>query len=323
MKSFAVKHNNLDVRLNSRSGGCFTAISDYVLDNGGTVYGCKLNENLVAVHERATNREERNRFRGSKYVQSDKKEAFVRVKRDLQDGRWVLFSGTTCEVAGLKSYLANTDCSKLILVDILCHGVPSPLLWEKYKAYCEAKVGSPALAADFRNKRKFGWASHLETLWFQGGKEYSAKDFASIFYSHYGLRPSCYYCPYKSINHPSDFTLADCWGIDRNIPSFNDNKGVSLLLVNSEKASGIFEKVNYDLNYIEVDIKDYMQLPLRQACHINNRKRTIFWMEVQSKPFSKIIEKYGANSREERIKKIVNLICPPAFKDRLKKMLGR
>ena len=93
--------------------------------------------------------------------------------------------------------------------------------------------------------------------------------------------------------------------------------------MNSEKVSGIFEKVNYDLNYIGVDINKYMQLPLSQACHINIRKRTIFWMEVQSKPFSKIVEKYGANSREERIKKIVNLICPPAFKDRLKKVLGR
>ena len=170
MKSFAVKHNNLDVRLDSRSGGCFTAISDYVLDNGGTVYGCKLNENLIAVHERATNKEERNRFRGSKYVQSDKKEAFVRGKRDLQDGRWVLFSGTTCEVAGLKSYLANTDCSKLILVDILCHGVPSPLLWEKYKAYCEAKVGSPALAGIFAISENSAGLPTLKRFRFKVGR---------------------------------------------------------------------------------------------------------------------------------------------------------
>ena len=323
MKSFAVKHKDLDVRLNSRSGGCFTAISDYVLEQDGTVYGCQLNNELVAVHGRATSKEERNKFRGSKYVQSDKNEVFTNVRRDLSDGRWVLFSGTTCEVAGIKSFLSNTDCSKLILVDILCHGVPSPLLWEKYKDYCEAKVGSPISAADFRDKRKFGWASHLETIRFRGGKEYSSKDFASIFYAHLGLRPSCYHCPYKSINHPSDFTLADCWGIDRHLPSFNDNKGVSLLLVNTEKAARVFGMVCSALSYIEVDINDYMQLPLRQACHINERKRRKFWTEVQSKPFSEIVEKYGADSREERIKKIVNAICPPVFKDRLKKLLGR
>ena len=323
MKSFAVKHKNLDIRLSSRSGGCFTAISDYVLEQGGTVYGCQLNEGLVAVHERATTKEERNRFRGSKYVQSDKNSTFVNVKEDLKAGRWVLFSGTTCEVTGIQSFLANTDCSKLILVDILCHGVPSPLLWEKYKEYWEDKMGSPASAADFRDKRKFGWASNLETIWFQDGKECSSKDYASIFYSHLGLRPCCYHCPYKSINHPSDFTLADCWGIDCHLPSFNDNKGVSLLLINTEKATKMFDVVCSDLNYIEVNVNNYMQLPLRQSCRVNEKKRKQFWMEVQSKPFSLIVEKYGANSREERIKNIINAICPPAFRYTLKKLLGR
>lgn len=323
MKSFAVKHKDLDVRMASRSGGCFTAISDYVLEKGGVVYGCRLDERLIAVHDRAVCKEERNKFRGSKYVQSDKKETFVNIKEDLKAGKWVLFSGTTCEVAGIQSFLANTDCSKLILVDILCHGVPSPLLWERYKRYCEAKVGNPALAADFRDKRKFGWASHLETIRFQGGREYSSKDFASIFYCHLGLRPSCYHCPYKSTNHPSDFTLADCWGIDRHLPAFNDNKGASLLLVNTEKAVKLFDIICHNLNYVEVDIKDYMQLPLRMACHVDLRKRKQFWEDFQSQPFSLIVDKYGANSKEERIKKIINVICPPYLKDKLKKMLGR
>lgn len=323
MRAFAVKHKDLETRLASRSGGCFTAISDYVLERGGVVYGCRLNSDLVAVHDRAETKEERNAFRGSKYVQSDKRDTFMHVKTDLKSGRWVLFSGTTCEVAGIKSFLSHTDCSKLVLVDIVCHGVPSPLLWEKYKSYCESKVGSPASAADFRNKRKFGWASNLETIWFQGGKEYSAKDYACIFYSHFGLRPSCYHCPYKSIHHPSDFTLADCWGIDENIPSFNDNKGVSLLLVNTEKAERIFEGINKSLEYIEVDIQKYLQLPFRSACHVNENKRTRFWKEVSSRPFSFVVNKYGSNSREEKIKRIVNRVCPPSFKGKLKRLLGR
>lgn len=323
MKSFAVKHKYIDIRLASRSGGCFTAISDYVLERGGVVYGCQLDNKLVAVHSRATTKMERNNFRGSKYVQSDKKDTFKQVKNDLKNGLLVLFSGTTCEVAGLKAYLSNVDCKNLILVDILCHGVPSPLLWEKYKAYCETKVGSPATAADFRNKRKFGWASNLETVWFQGGKEYSSKDYACIFYSHYGLRPSCYHCHYKSINHPSDFTLADCWGIDQNMPEFNDNKGVSLLLVNTDKAKSIFEIINSNLCYREVEIKNYMQLPFRSACHVNEKKRIQFWKEVEIKPFSYVVKKYGSKSTEEKIKSIVNAIFPSVIKNRIKQILGR
>lgn len=323
MKSFAVKHKDLDIRLASRSGGCFTAISDYVLEQGGVVYGCYLNEQLVAVHGRATTKEERNRFRGSKYVQSDKRDTFLQVKQDLKNGLFVLFSGTTCEVAGLRAFLKNVDSTRLILVDILCHGVPSPLLWEKYKEYCQNKVGSPASAANFRDKRKFGWASHFETLRFQSGKEYSSKDYACIFYSHYGLRPSCYHCRYKNINHPSDFTLADCWGIGKNMPRFDDNKGVSLLLVNTEKAQILFDSINTCFDYKEVDIKDYMQLPLRSACHVNNNKRSRFWKELATNSFSYIVNKYGANSKEERIKKIVNTIFPSSLKDKLKTILGR
>lgn len=325
MKSFAVKHKDLETRLASRSGGCFTALSDYVLYKGGVVYGCRLNADLIAVHDRAETKEQRNAFRGSKYVQSNKRNSFEQVKSDLKSRRWVLFSGTTCEIAGIKSYLeySHVDCARLVLVDVVCHGVPSPLLWEKYKAFCEDKVGSPALAADFRDKRKFGWASHLETLRFQGGREYSSKDYACIFYSHFGLRPSCYHCPYKNIDHPSDFTLADCWGIDQNIPSFNDNKGVSLLLVNTQKAEQIFAGVKGVWNYQEVDINGFMQQPFLGPCHVNEKKRKRFWKEVAARPFSFIVNKYGANSAEEKIKKIVNTICPPSIKGRLKRLLGR
>ena len=323
MKSFAAKHKKLDVRLASRSGGCFTALSDYVLGKGGIIYGCQLDYELRAVHNRATNKDERNHFRGSKYVQSDKKDIFIQVKADLMSGLWVLFSGTTCEVVGLKSFIGKIDCSKLLLVDILCHGVPSPLLWQKYKKFCEDKIGSPAETADFRDKRKFGWASHLETIRFQDGKLYSSKDYACIFYSHYGLRPSCYHCPYKSIDHPSDFTLADCWGIDQQMEEFNDNKGVSLLLVNSGKAIALFNEINSCLDYVEVNIKNYMQLPFRMACHVNGTKRERFWQEVKVKPFAYMVSKYGENSREEKMKRLVNALFPISLKNRLKKILGR
>lgn len=325
MKAYAVKHRDIETRLASRSGGVFTAITDRVLLKGGVVYGCRLDEQFVAIHDRATTREERDSFRGSKYVQSDKKNSFRQVKEDLNVGLDVVFSGTTCEVAGLERYLQGVDTSKLILVDILCHGVPSPLLWSKYLVYCQIKCASSGeiIKADFRNKKKYGWASNLETLFFSSGEEYSANDYASIFYSHYGLRPSCYKCPYKSIAHSSDFTLADCWGIDKREPDFNDNKGVSLLLINSAKAEHIFADISSELDYLEVNIKDYMQLPFRQSCKLNVKRRIRFWHEFETEPFSFIVKRYGAGSIEERIKKIVNFIFPSFLKDKIKLILGR
>lgn len=323
MKAYAIKHKDLNVRMESRSGGVFTAISDYVLERNGVVYGCYLDENQYVRHGRFENSKGRDLCRKSKYVQSDKQNTFRQIKKDLQEKRFVLFSGTTCEVAGVKSYLESVDCSRLILVDILCHGVPSPLLWEKYKEYCEKKMGRKIKSADFRNKKMFGWASNNETITFQDDTQYHSRDFACIFYSHYGLRPSCYHCPYKSINHPTDFTLADCWGIDKDIPTFNDNKGVSLLLVNSPKAQDIFVYIKRELDYKEVDIRKYMQLPFRKPCSVNQRRRKVFWKNVETKSFEDIVSKYGNNSVEERIKRIINSVCTPTLRHGLKRLLGR
>ena len=137
------------------------------------------------------------------------------------------------------------------------------------------------------------------------------------------MRPSCYVCPYKSLEHPSDFTLADCWGIGRNMPAFNDNRGVSLLLINSEKAEKIFELINVCVDYIEIDIEKYMQRPLREPCRVNPIKRKAFWNDVSQRSFAYIVNKYGANSREEQIKRLANMFLPSSLKFWLKKKLGR
>lgn len=323
MKAFAVKNKDLAVRIQSRSGGVFPALSDFILNQGGSVYGCILNHNLEAVHTQAQTKKERDKMCGSKYTQSRKNDVFKQVKTDLKTGKSVLFSGTPCEVDGLKSYLGNADSSRLVLVDIVCHGVPSPFIWKKYLNFVESKTGHKVTKANFRNKAEFGWTSNIETLYLNNGTSYNSNDYASIYYSHYPLRPSCSKCPYKSINRCSDITLADCWGIDKNIPQFNDNKGVSLILVNTSKGSNLFNVVSTHFESIEVNVDNFMQAPLHHSFKVNNHKRNIFWRNFNNKPFAYIVTKYGSNSTEEKLKRLLHRLMPSVLVQRIKKSLGR
>lgn len=324
MNSYVVKHKDLATRLASRSGGIFTAVSDKILEAGGFVYGCKLNDKFMAEHAKAVTVEERNQFRGSKYIQSDKKLVFKDIKADLGGGHLVLFSGTSCEVAGLLKYLGkNAETDNLITIDIVCHGVPSPLVWNKYLDYCKDKVKDDIESVQFRNKIDFGWASNFETIKFRNGDVINSRDFNSIFNSHYCLRPSCYHCPYKKITHPGDLTIADCWGIGRNKPEFNDNKGVSLVLVNTIKGKKLFNRVTDDILFFECDIKDYMQQSFVKPYKVNESNRKRFWNYIHNKPFCDVVNTYGNSSIEEKTKRILHKILPSYFIHRLKTMLGR
>lgn len=313
-KIYAVRHKNEDVRAASRSGGFFTAISDHVLDLGGVVYGCVLTDDFKAVHVRADNMEIRNKMRGSKYIQSKIGDTYKNIREDLNAGRTVLFSGTSCQVAGLKKFLGK-GYDMLFCIDIICHGVPSLLVWEKYLNWQEKRVHGKVVKVDFRNKKDFGWRNHVVTMWFDNGKSVSNKIFTKIYYGHTILRPSCYECPYKSINHPGDITIADYWGIEKAAPSFDDNKGVSLVLVNTEKGIEYLENVKRNLVWSTTKIEDSMQPPL-QAPYIKPANREQFWQDFARKPFSVIAKKYGDYGVLNAIKKVLRKV-----KRRLKKII--
>ena len=301
---YAVKHNNLETRMASRSGGIFTAITDYILSKNGVVYGCILNESFEAIHVRAETVEERNRMRGSKYVQSNMGDIFLQVQKDLKSERLVVFSGTSCQVDGLKAFLGK-DYDKLFCIDIVCHGVPSPLVWKKYLEWQEKKHGT-CIAVDFRNKKDFGWAAHVESLVMKQKDKDTVKIdssvFTKIFYEHSVLRPSCYHCPYKSIHHPGDITIADYWGIDEAAPGFNDNKGVSLVLVNNESGIAMFEQVKNDITWQKTKIEDSLQPPLVKPFE-QPKKREEFWQDFQNSKFDKVAKKYGGLGIWNKIKR--------------------
>ncbi len=299
---YAVKHSSETVRMKSRSGGIFTALSDEILQKGGVVYGCVMKDQYTAEHIRAERPDDRDKMRGSKYIQSDMGDCFQQVQKDLLSDRYVLFSGTSCQIDGLRSYL-DKEYDRLLCVDIVCHAVPSRRVWESFVRYQEKKYGE-CFSVDFRNKNDFGWGEHIETLTFLNSKKKNAVDtevFRTMFYSDYISRPSCYECPYKSIYHPGDITIGDYWGIDKAAPGFNDNRGVSLVIINTEKGKNIFEAVKESCTFIETKIEDSMQLPFLRP--INKPKdRDDFWDDYRNKKFSYIIKKYGTKNWKQKVK---------------------
>ena len=180
--AYGARHKDMNEVETSRSGAAFIAISDYILEQGGVVYGAGYTDHFRVVHKRATTKEERDEFKGSKYVQSDMTGVFRQVKKDLRDGMTVLFSGTPCQTSGLNSYVGKRLRENLFLVDIVCHGVPSPYMWRDYIAYLEKKQGSPIVWVNFRDKQKFGWKAHHETFKFKNGG--GKMSFTYLFYKH-------------------------------------------------------------------------------------------------------------------------------------------
>lgn len=300
-KVFAVKHKAVKERMDSRSGGAFTALSDVILNQRGVVYGCALDGNFQAVHIRAETVVERNRLRGSKYVQSTMGDVFQLVKADLEDGREVLFSGTSCQVAGLKCFLSK-KWSNLYCVDIVCFGAASPFVWREHLNWQRKRFGE-IKSVDFRNKKNYGWHSHVETIE-TSRKRINSKVYASIFNSRYFMRPSCYECPYKSIIHPGDITIGDYWGIDQIAPDFDDNRGCSLTLINNEKGQALFDAAKGDIDFFEAKIEESMQQPLRAPFpkpEDRNDTWKIFWLS-----FDKLAKRYGRNGLKQNIKVLLS-----------------
>lgn len=288
--AYAARHKDIKEVETSRSGAAFIAISDYVIENGGVVYGVGYTDHFRVVHKRAITKEQRNEFKGSKYVQSDLDHIFRQVMKDLKDGLTVLFSGTPCQTAGLNSYIGKKLRENLILVDIICHGVPGPYIWRDYIAYLEKKQEDIICWVNFRDKQLFGWKAHHETFKFVRGGEMS---FTHTFYKHIMFRHSCGVCPYTNIKRPSDITIADFWGWEKIDPEINkDDKGVSLILINTEKGRELFNAVKDCMTVIPAQLEDCLQANL-QLPTVPHPKRMEFEHDYQQKGFLFAMKKYG------------------------------
>ena len=241
---FAAWNRDESIRKDSTSGGAFTALADYVLEGGGVVFGAAFDGKQHLRHVACFRKEDLWRLRGAKYVQSDLGDTFRAVREALKT-RLVLFSGTPCQVDGLYRYLGGRP-ENLITCDLVCHGVPSPGVWEDMARSIEQRKRKGLQAVRFRNKVT-GWKdSHFTTVYDDG-----TVDTAPLFRTEYGrafgralfLRPSCYRCAYTNMNRPGDFTLGDFWGLrDDELPE-QQEKGINLLMVNTPHGSHIFDQL--------------------------------------------------------------------------------
>lgn len=310
--AFLVQDNRNDIRLDSSSGGAFTAIAEYIISDGGIVYGVSYSEELEVEHQRAISADGLRKFRGSKYVQSNIKNTYSKIKEDLNEGKKVCFSGTPCQVYGLKSYLGQ-DSNNLITIDIACHGVQSPWLFKQYVDFWEKRKGSKIVKIDFRSK-DFGYAGSTMKLFFSDKKQINngskLQFIKDVMFSGLSLRPSCYDCKFKTKERVSDFTLFDCWHADKFCSEMDDDKGTTSVIIHSEKGRWIMGQVSNKWNFCEVDID---QLILSDGDMVmgsaaTNSRRKAFYVDLNNISFENMIKKYGNTKSPKRI--IITLLKP-------------
>ena len=320
MNTYIVKQKDMTSRMKSRSGGIFAAVTDILLKQGGVIYGCALDEHFQAVHKRAITAEERDTFRGSKYVQSDTSQALQDMLADLKAGRKVLFSGTPCQIAAAKAVCPKAYEEQLICMDIVCHGVPSPKVWQDYLRYMEKKYHGKITAVDFRNKRKHGWWEHVESVTIHG-IEIDSQIYKNLFYEHNILRDCCYECPYKSLERQGDISIADAWGIAQAAPDFDDNHGVSLVLCSTEKGEELLKMALESCEYRACDIKDYMQEPLQHS-FAKPANYNAFWEAYEKEGFEALVKRNYEDPLRQRVKwrtkRIVKSVIPQSVINRIR-----
>lgn len=321
MKSYIVKQKDLNSRMLSRSGGIFAAISDQVLAQGGVIYGAGMDKNFNVVHKRAVNATERDELRGSKYVQSDMHNAYRLACEDLKAGRLVLFTGTPCQVDGIKALCPKGCEEHLICMDIVCHGVPSPRVWNDYKAYVERKYHGKIEKIDFRNKERFGWSDHWETVTING-KEHDSQVYMKMFYEHTFLREACYVCPYKNLQRISDISIADAWGVETANPEFDDNRGVSLVLINTQKGEKWFLDSRQGCDFKECALEKYMQEPLKGPFKKPDNTENV-WKEYNEVSFGKFVKNHYKEPFlsvvKRSLKRKIKDMIPKEFWNRLRR----
>lgn len=304
-KSYAVFNKNEKIRLESSSGGIFSLLAEYVINNHGNVYGAVFDEDFNVKHVKINILQDINLLRGSKYVQSRINDIFKSIKFDLKNNKIVLFTGTPCQIAGLQSFLQK-KYDNLILMDIVCHGVPSPLVWQQYINELKQNYKQNIKSIYFRDKST-GWKTYSVKFLFDkdeykniGFKDIYMKGFLNDIY----LRPSCYSCNFKGIRRISDITVADFWGIENVLPKMDDDKGTSLVVIHSEKGKQVFDKLKDKIILNEVNLNEAIKYNPSMITSVNyNKNREAFFAELNDgADLLELIQKYTKESFKQKIK---------------------
>lgn len=314
-KAYACINNDEALRMQSSSGGIFAAMANEILNRNGIVFGAAFDENFNVTHQFVDSHDKLEKLKGSKYVQSQINTSYIKTKSFLDQGKLVLFSGTPCQIAGLKSYLQR-EYEDLFCVDFICHGVPSPKVWNKYIKYRSESASSSPQRISFRRK-DYGWKRYSVSFLFKNDTEYlsNLRDdiYMKAFLTNISLRPSCYSCKFKTIHRQSDITLADFWGISNIFPDMDDDKGTSLVFVNNQKGNSIFNAIKDRMQYREAEINEaikYNSSAIKSVLpHIKGED---FFRDLDNIPFDILVQKYCSDPIyiiiKNNIKDILNRI---------------
>ena len=329
-KVYGVQHLDREVRAASSSGGVFTALARGMLARGGVVFGAAFGENLRVEHIGAFNETEMAAMRGSKYVQSDAADAIENAASLLERGIPVLFSGTPCQIAGLKAKTGGKYDDLLLTVDFVCHGVPSPGVFASYIAELEKKNGKKVVSYAFRDKRN-GWKDFSAAAVFEDGSEHvgnqQTEPFLYGFLQNLYLRPSCSRCTeYRAEQRLSDLTMADLWGAQHVCPDKDDDTGLSLVFVNTERGVQAVKSCVAELRRFAVDMTDAMRRgnPSIWGPAKDHEKRKVFFAQYKANGFdSERVMKLlrGPGKLERIIRRIAHL--PFGAMRRLRVLIGR
>lgn len=302
LKAYYLKASDKQVVRKSTSGGAFTILSDYILSQGGVIYGSIMTKDFCIVHTSANTSEERDSMRGSKYVQSSIGNTFQSIKKNLQEGKKVLFVGTPCQTAGLKAYLYR-DFDNLFIIDMLCHGVPNNKMFKDHLKYIEGKEQASVDSYTFRNK-SYTWrpgAVQEAVIRNKVTASFDNQSFISFFSQNLSLRESCFNCKHRIPERYSDFTIADFWDLEQ-IVGEKDTEGVSLVTANTPKAVTLLQNENLGAVIKEVNYKDVAYRYAHRPLLDSGVNRDEFWATYISKGYGAVVDKYYDNSLYRRVK---------------------
>lgn len=308
---YIAKNKEFSVWKKSSSGGIFNALAKAVISKNGVVYGAAYTTANKVVHLRVDNLKDCSRFQGSKYVQSKMGNCFKLCKEDLKQGKYVLFTGTPCQIAGLNLFLKNTDTSKLYTQDIVCHGVPSPAFYNKYIEFMEEELNTEIIEVNFRSKLL---ANDIQDISLKGknGKLYRSYGTHDIYYNFFLrniiLRPICYECKFASINRVTDITLADYWGKVENIPdNLKKEEGLSTVFINSDKGVELWEEIKDNFNYeestLQICIQPNLNAPAKARVDVEK-----MWRDYEKYNLEELTNIYIGSYKKMRVGRRVKVI---------------
>lgn len=309
--AYLVQIKDEKIRKESTSGGAFTAIAQWIIHLNGVVFGAAYTNDFTVKHRYIEKKEDLRFFRNSKYVQSIIGETYFQVKNFLNEGKWVGFSGTPCQIEGLYAYLGK-EYENLILIDVVCHAVPSPKLWEKYLEIQKSKYGEDIKNIRFRDKY-YGYNYSMMSVYKEDKICYHSGIESDImlraFFSDICDRPSCYSCSFKKRYRVSDFTIWDCFEPEKFNDSLDDNKGTSCVLVQTLKGKLLFEQLKSSIFYIQTD-PDKLVEGIKEMFHSVsiNSKRSQFFKDLHIMQTDQFIKKYFPHNCKIYIEKVIRIL---------------